>query len=149
MLEPRLSPNMSPFAQEHVRRYLESNGVDGHMWKMDGVDHPVPTLILMAKGRKTGIPYQTPLIYGRDGGDFVLVASKRGAPVDPGWYLNLMVHPDAVLQVGAERIAVRARTACVEARARIWPHMTEIYPPYVHYLEKSGRVIPVLLLGRI
>ncbi len=149
MVESQMSPNMSPFAQEHLRRYLESNGSDGHMWKMDGVDHPVPTLILMARGRNTGIAYKTPLIYGRDGDDFILVASKRGAPVDPGWYLNLKVYPEAVLQVAAERIAVRARIASSEERARIWPRMVEIYPPYVSYLEKSGRVIPVLILSRI
>lgn len=149
MVDSRMSPNMSPFAQEHLRRYLASNGSDGHMWKMEGVDHLVPTLILTAKGRNTGIPYQTPLIYGRDGDDFILVASKRGAPVDPGWYLNLRVYPEAVLQVGPERMAVRARIASSAERSRIWPSMVEIYPPYVDYLEKSGRVIPVVILSRI
>jgi len=37
------------FGQEHVRRYQETDGVVGHIWKRGA-----KTLLLTTKGRKTG-----------------------------------------------------------------------------------------------
>ena len=59
---------------EHARRYIETDGADGHLWR------GVPTLLLTTTGRRTGEPYTTPLIYGRDGDRYIVVASKGGAP---------------------------------------------------------------------
>ncbi|TMB14569.1 MAG: nitroreductase family deazaflavin-dependent oxidoreductase [Deltaproteobacteria bacterium] len=40
----------------------------------------------VASLRKSGETRKFPLIYGRDGDDYVLVASKGGASDNPGWY---------------------------------------------------------------
>jgi hypothetical protein len=40
-----------------------------------------------------------PLIYGRDGNNYLIVASKGGAPDHPGWYKNLLAYPDVKIQV--------------------------------------------------
>ena len=77
----------SLFGQEHVRRYRETNGDVGYIW------NGAPTLLLTTTGRRTGEPTTTPLIFGRDGDDLVLVASQGGAPEHPGWYRNLVKHP--------------------------------------------------------
>ena len=77
----------SLFGQEHVRRYRETNGEVGYIW------NGAPTLLLTTTGRRTGEPTTTPLIFGRDGDDFVLVASQGGAPEHPGWYRNLSRSP--------------------------------------------------------
>ena len=95
----------SLFGQEHVRRYQETDGEVGYVW------NGVQTLLLTTKGRRTGNPTTTPLIFGRDGDRFVVVASKGGAPQHPGWYRNLAKNPEVELQVKDERFPARARTA--------------------------------------
>ena len=73
--------------EDHLNRYLETNGEDGHIFS------GVPTLLLTTMGRKTGQPYTTPLIYGQDGDRYLLVASRGGAPTNPGWYRNWSYSP--------------------------------------------------------
>src|SRR5215470_4246520 len=69
--------------QEHARRYLASGGRDGHIWE------GVSTLLLTTTGRRSSEPRTTPLIYGRDGDRYLVVASPGGAPTHPSWYQNL------------------------------------------------------------
>ena len=66
------------YGQEHVRRYRETDGEVGHIWK-----EGAPTLLLTTTGRKTGESRTTPLIYARDGDRYVIVASQGGAPKNP------------------------------------------------------------------
>jgi deazaflavin-dependent oxidoreductase (nitroreductase family) len=134
--------DMSLFGQEHVRRYQETGGEVGHIW------NGVPTLLLTTTGRKTGERRTTPLIYGRDGDDYVIVASKGGTPNHPAWYLNLDADPDVELQVKDEVFAARARTASPDERSRLWQQMAEIWPAYDDYAKKTDREIPVVVLER-
>lgn len=127
---------------DHVKRYIETDGADGHEW------NGVPTLILATTGRRTGNPRRTALIYGVDGDDLVVVASKGGAPEHPAWYANLEAEPAAVVQVGTERHQVRARTADAEERPRLWSTMAGIWPDYDEYAKKTDRDIPVVILQR-
>jgi hypothetical protein len=70
-----LSEAETLFGEEHVRRYRETGGEIGHIWRRGS-----KTLLLTTTGRKTGKPRTTPLIYERAGEDFVIVASKgRGS----------------------------------------------------------------------
>jgi deazaflavin-dependent oxidoreductase (nitroreductase family) len=132
----------SLFGEEHVRRYRETGGEVGHIW------NGVPTLLLTTTGRTTGNPTTTPLIYGRDGENYVIVASKGGAPEHPGWYRNLSKTPEVELQVGPEVFAARARTAEPAERERLWRTMAEIWPSYDDYAQKTDRDIPVVVLER-
>ena len=111
------------FGQEHVKRYIETDGEDGHDWR-DGV----PTLILTTTGRRSGEQRPTPLIYGRHGDDYLVVASKGGAPEPPAWYLNLSEDPDVEVQVRADRFPARARTATPEEKPELWRGLAEIRP---------------------
>ena len=101
--------------REHVRRYVASDGEDGHLWNLpwpELVHTPdAPTLLLTTIGRRTGRTRRTPLIYGRDGDRYVVVASAGGQPNHPAWYLNLRADPRVRIQVRAERIDGLARTA--------------------------------------
>ncbi len=130
------------FGDEHVRVYRETGGARGQRWR--GAD----ILLLTTRGRVSGEPRTTPLIYRSDDGRFVLVASKGGAPENPGWYENLLAEPHAEIQVGAEKIPVTASTAQGEERARLWSLMTEVWPAYDDYQGRTEREIPVVSLSR-
>jgi deazaflavin-dependent oxidoreductase (nitroreductase family) len=127
----------------HIDRYLRSNGADGHIW------NGVPTLLLTTKGRRSGEPLTLPLIYGRAGSDYLIVASKGGDPRHPAWYLNLVAEPNVSLKVGFEEFPARARTAPAAEKGRLWPIMTKVWPAYDEYQAKTGRDIPVVVLERV
>lgn len=129
------------FGREHVQAYRESHGEDGHEWKPG-----VYTLLLTTTGRKSGEAYTTPLIYGEDGEDYVVVASKGGADEHPDWYRNLEARPEVEIQVGSDVMTATARTASGEDRARLWEMMAGIWPDYDDYVQKTGREIPVVVL---
>lgn len=128
---------------DHIKEYVESDGENGHEWQ------GVPTLLLSVKGRKSGLWRRTALIYGRDGENYVVVASKGGAPAHPVWYLNLRDNPEAEIQVAADKRRVRARDAEGEERARLWEAMAAIWPDYNNYQTKTDRRIPVVVLEPI
>ncbi len=127
---------------DHIKSYQATDGADGHIWR------GVPTLLLTTTGRKSGEPLLLPLIYGRDGENFVVVASKGGAPAHPAWYLNLRAHPEVQVQVGAEKFTGRARTATADERPRLWEAMAKIWPAYNEYQQKTRREIPVVVIER-
>jgi len=132
------------FGQEHVRRYRETDGKEGHIWKEGST-----ILLLTTTGRKTGKETTTPLIYGVDGDNPVIVASQGGAPEHPGWYRNLSKTPEVGVQILGEEFRARARTAEGEERERLWRTMNEIWPHYAEYAERTDRVIPVVVLERL
>jgi deazaflavin-dependent oxidoreductase (nitroreductase family) len=130
------------FGAEHVRIYRETGGERGYQWRGTTI------LLLTTTGRKSGEPRTTPLIHRADGGRWVIVASKGGAPEHPGWYENLLADADASVQVKDELIPVRASTAEGEERARLWSLMAEVWPAYDDYQTKTDREIPVVVLTR-
>ncbi len=131
---------MALFGQEHVDRYLATDGEEGHEWR------GTQTLILTTTGRRSGKQRQTPLIYGRHGGDYLLVASNGGTPQSPDWYFNLVDNPEVDIQVKGSKMRARARTATPEEKPELWPIMTEEWPDYDEYQTKTDRDIPLVVL---
>lgn len=127
---------------DHTRRYVESDGADGHLW------NGVPTLVLTTTGRRSGQPRRNALIYGQDGEDYLVVASRGGSDHDPLWYRNLVADPRVGVQVGSDRFDATARTASVDEKRRWWPVMARIWPAYDEYQAKTDREIPVVVLTR-
>jgi F420H(2)-dependent quinone reductase len=105
-----------------------------------------PILLLNTVGRKSGRKRTSPLLYVMDGDDFVIIASKGGAPTHPAWYLNLNDNPDATVEVGDREVLVRAEEADSEEKVRLWQKMVEMYPSYDNYQTKTKREIPLLVL---
>jgi deazaflavin-dependent oxidoreductase (nitroreductase family) len=130
------------FGQEHVKRYLETDGAEGHDWRGTTV------LILTTTGRRTGESRSTPLIYRPHGDDYLVVASKGGAAEHPAWYLNLRDSPDVTVQVLGDRFKAKARTASAEEKPELWESMTEAWPAYDEYQRNTDREIPVVVLER-
>ena len=139
MSQPSTLPD---WAVDHMNRYLETDGEDGHIWR------GVPTLLLTTLGRSSGEQRTLPLIYGKDGDDHIIVASKGGHADHPAWYLNLQASNAVSVQVAADKFSARAELVEETDRARIWDMMAEIWPPYNEYQEKTDRQIPVVRLRR-
>lgn len=131
------------YGKEHVQRYQETDGAEGHDW------NNTVTLLLTTKGRKSGRLHTTPLIYQKYGDAHIIVASKGGAPDHPEWYKNLMVNPEVEVQVKADKFKARARTATSEERPEMWRVMTGTWPAYDEYQTKTDREIPVVVLERV
>ena len=148
MAEPSKSPELPDWIKDHIARYVATDGADGYLWdaSIGGGKGMVATLLLTTTGRKSGRVLTLPLIFGRSGADYVVVASKGGAPTHPAWYLNLQANPEVKVQVKAEKFTALAHTADGEERARLWPKMVEIYGPYAQYQTKTDRQIPVVVL---
>lgn len=130
------------FGQEHVERYRETDGAVGHEWLPN-----VFTLLLTTTGRRSGEPVTVPLIYDRDGDEYVVVASKGGADTHPDWYRNLEANPEVTIQVAGDVMNATARTAQAGDRVRLWSMMAEIWPDFDDYAERTDRDLPVVVLS--
>lgn len=133
-------PDLELVGPEHIRRYRETNGEVGYIW------NGVPTLLLTTTGRRSGEARTSALIFGRAGGDYLVVASMGGAPTHPDWYRNLLAHPSSEIQVREERISVVSRTAGEDEKPRLWRIVTDAWPNYDVYQSRTDRVIPLVVL---
>jgi proline iminopeptidase len=133
-----------PFGDEHVRLYRETDGETGYEWREGST-----ILLLTTTGRRTGNQTTTPLIYDLDGDQPVIVASKGGAPDDPGWFKNLAKSPEVGVQIKGDRFRAHARVAEGEERSRLCKLMNGMWPHYDEYAIKTDREIPVVVLERI
>jgi deazaflavin-dependent oxidoreductase (nitroreductase family) len=105
-----------------------------------------PMILVNHVGAKSGKAYTSPLVYTRDGDNFVIIASKGGAPEHPQWFNNLVANPDITVEVGADTIPVRARVAEGEERARLYRAQADLMPNFDEYAQKTTREIPVVVL---
>ena len=140
------------WAEAHVRRYKATNGEDGHIWNgLDGAarfEGQFPTLLLTTTGRKSQQHHTTPLIYGRDRNNYIVIASQGGRPSHPSWYFNLKRKPEVEFQVVANIFQAIAIDADGAEYDRLWQLMREISPPYDDYklAASATREIPLVIL---
>jgi F420H(2)-dependent quinone reductase len=125
----------------HTVLYRVSNGLIGHR-----VPGQPPVLLLDHVGAKSGVKRTSPLVYGVDGENLVLVASKGGYPKNPAWLHNLRANPDTRVQVGSQIRNVTARVPEGEERARLWRLMVGVYGGYAAYQRRTQREIPLVVL---
>jgi deazaflavin-dependent oxidoreductase (nitroreductase family) len=105
-----------------------------------------PVLLLTTTGRKSGQPRTAPVVYLADGDRFVVIGSNAGNDKVPAWSLNLKATPEAEVEVGPRRIAVRARVAEGEERAELWRRSNEQYAGFDDYEARTGRDIALFVL---
>ena len=111
-------------------------------------------LLMTSRGARTDREITTPLVQRRQGDDYVVVASKAGAPDHPDWYRNVQVNPVVEVEVagpdGTERFPARARLVAEgPERDRLYAFMTEVWPAFTEYAARTARTIPVVLLERL
>jgi deazaflavin-dependent oxidoreductase (nitroreductase family) len=132
------------YGREHVRRYVETDGDEGYIWRRG-----TTILILTTTGRVSGRSHDTALIFREDDGRYLVVASNGGRDEHPAWFKNLRAHPDVTVQVKGDRFPARARAAYADERPRLWPQMTEVWPDYDAYQKRTDREIPLVILERV
>jgi deazaflavin-dependent oxidoreductase (nitroreductase family) len=103
-------------------------------------------LLLTTTGRRSGRAHTAPLLYMRDGDDFIVIASNAGAARHPSWWLNLQAHPQCDIQVMSRLLHVLASEAQAEERERLWKKIVARYPIYATYARRTSRRIPVVVL---
>jgi deazaflavin-dependent oxidoreductase (nitroreductase family) len=134
-------------AAVNVRVYRLTRGRVGGTWRVGAAwRKPVPICLMEHRGRRTGKLRTTPLVYLRDAGRVVVVASQAGRPTHPLWYRNIEADPDVTVQIRGERRPMRARTASPDERAVLWPRLVELYSDYDSYQSWTEREIPVVVL---
>jgi F420H(2)-dependent quinone reductase len=128
------------FTRLQVFVYRRSGGKRmGHLRGM-------PVLLLTTVGRKTGKRRVTPVMYIRDGDNFVVTASNNGRDKQPGWFLNLKARPQTTIEVDGMTKSVAAHQAIAEERGRLWPQLVERAPFFEGYQKSTSRDIPMVIL---
>ena len=127
-----------------------------HRWMYEASDGRIgatspqgPMLLLSTVGRRTGQPRTTPLLFLRDGEDFVVVASNGGRPQPPAWYLNLQAEPKATVRDGRRRVGVVAEAPGPDEQEELWRRLHEFYAGWSHYQTLTDRELPVVRLRRL
>lgn len=103
-------------------------------------------LLLTTTGRRTGTEHTVPLLYLRDDSNLVVIASWGGRDRHPEWYLNLLAHPSATVQINGDRFQVTASPADASRRERLWPQVLGAYDGYRVYQSRTERQIPLVIL---
>ena len=133
-------PSPTKWVAEQVELYEESDGTEGTTLR------DLPVIIVTNIGRSTGAVRKTPLMRVADGDNYVLIASRGGAPKHPLWYHNLKANPDVEIRDKTEVFHMRVREVQnLEERQRLWKIAVQAYPPYDEYKERTTRVIPVFV----
>jgi len=138
---------MKVMAAVNVWLFRRTGGRLGSHWRIGaGLRKPVPICLVEHRGRKTGLPRTTPLVYLADGDRIVVVASQAGRPENPQWFHNVVADPDVTVQIGRRKRPMRAHVADTGERAELWPRLVELYADYASYQSWTVREIPVVVL---
>ena len=135
-------PSPAEWVRDQVELYEGSGGTDGTTLRETGL----PVIVVTNRGNKTGAIRKTPLMRVKDGDNYVLVASRGGAPTHPVWVYNL--RSDSSVEIRDETDVYTMQVREIEddgERARLWDIAVEAFPPYAEYQERTTRKIPVFL----
>ncbi len=132
-------------SRANVWAYRKTRGRVGGRWRVGSAfPRGVPVCLLTTRGRVSGRPRTTPLLYLLAGDSVVVVASQGGLPADPQWYRNIQADPEVVVQIRADVRRMHARTADDE-RSRLWPRLVAHYRDFDTYQSWTERTIPVVI----
>ena len=135
-------PSPTEWVANQVEVYERTNGAEGTTLRDTGL----PCIIVTNKGNKTGAIRKTPLMRVADGNNYILVASRGGAPKHPVWYYNLKADPHVEIRdVDVVQRMTAREVNDPNERNRLWDIAVEAFPPYKDYQTKTSRLIPVFV----
>ncbi len=135
-------PAPAEWVREQVETWERTDGREGTRHKDTGL----PVVIVVNRGAKSGKLHRTPLMRVEDGGRYLAVGSKGGAPENPAWVANLRTHPEVEVWDGTERGDFVVREIAGDERAQWWERAVAAYPPYAEYQTRTDRQIPLFVL---
>ena len=117
--------------------------------RASGVLAGTPLLLLHHVGARTGTARVTPLAYScHREGRVVVIASNGGAETHPAWLHNVRTHPDVAVEVGTDRVAVRATEPDGGERDELWAEVVERFPDVGRFQAQTRRRLPLVALQR-
>jgi len=134
--------DMNDWNRGVMEEFPANGGKVGGMWEGR------PLLLLTPTGAKSGQRRTHPTMYLSDGDRLLVFATKGGAPTNPDWYHNLVVHPEVTVEVGNETYPAIATVLSDEERDRLYAKQAQLYPQFGDYQKKTTRKIPVIALER-
>jgi F420H(2)-dependent quinone reductase len=138
------APSTSEWAREQAELYERTNGVEGNDLRGR------PIIVLTTLGASTGALRKTALMRVEHDGDYLVVASKGGAPEHPAWHHNLSAHPLCELHDMADKRDYTARLLDEgPEREAWWERACAVWPDYANYQASTERRIPLWLLERV
>ena len=135
-------PDMNAWNRQIMEEFHANAG------KVGGPFEGIPLLLLTTTGARSGQRRTTPVGYMPDGDRLAIFATRGGLPTNPGWYYNLLAHPEATVEVGTETFEVTAVVLTGEERDRLYARQVERAPVFAEYQAKTTRKIPVIALHR-
>jgi deazaflavin-dependent oxidoreductase (nitroreductase family) len=105
-------------------------------------------LYLTTVGARSGQQRTNPVVRFDDGhGGWFIVASAGGTATHPGWYHNVVAHPDQVwAEFGGKRLRVDIEQLEGPAREDAWVQVVRRSPGFASYTSKTDRTLPILHL---
>jgi deazaflavin-dependent oxidoreductase (nitroreductase family) len=104
-------------------------------------------LRLTTVGRRSGRDRSVIIGYLEDGPNLVALAMNGWEPGHPAWWLNLEVHPDAVVRLARQTPRpVRGQAATSEERDRLWRLWVAVEPELDAYAARRPTETPVVVL---
>lgn len=134
---------MSDFSHDLIEEFRANGG------KVTGTFAESPLMVLTTTGARSGQPRESPLVYSTDGERIVIIASKGGAPTNPGWYHNLVANPTVTVELPGRTFQARAVVTEGEERQRLFDAQAAVMPGFAEYQRKTTRQIPVIALEPI
>jgi len=134
--------NPDDYNRQVIEEFRANGGKVGGPW-----EH-TPLLLLTTTGAKSGERRITPMGYMPDGDRLIVFASAGGAPTHPGWYHNLLAHPEVTVEVGTETFDALAAVTEDSQRDRLWTKGVKLYPSLAEHQAKTTRQTPVIALSR-
>ena len=134
--------DMNEINAQVIDEFHANNGVVGGMFE------GAPLILVHHTGAKSNKEYIAPLVYLADGDNYVIFASKGGAPSHPAWYHNLLAHPEVTIEVGSDSMKATATEVTGDERDRLYAAQVALQPQFAEYAQKTDgiRAIPVIRL---
>jgi deazaflavin-dependent oxidoreductase (nitroreductase family) len=103
-------------------------------------------LRLRTVGCRTGRERIAILGYIEDGPNLITKAMNGWADPEPAWWLNLLAHPDATVDLLDGSRAVRGRAASEDERPRLWARWAVYNKNLDAYAASRSRQTQVVIL---
>jgi len=136
---PQMPSDMKAYNEKIIKEFRANKG------QMTGEMAGRTVMLLTTTGTKSGEPKTVVVGFGKEGEDYVVIASNNAAPADPAWYRNLQKKPEATVEVGPEKIKVMARTARGAERERL----KSLLPYFESQQKQTSRELPIVILERV